>query len=155
MGQNWWMKANFCMITRPRGQRCVLKPLFILIILNHLESVKDHFSSILTKFLPTNGRTNGRTKPLIEMRGRSYKRWFFMLVEYFCQKRRGTKASTIRITGSRTNNIFNRDSKLGAILRNKTNLVKRNRLRLDIIHQSSFEYYLTHLMIVDLGSLSK
>ena len=28
---------------------------------NHLESVKVHFSSILTKALPTNGPTNGRT----------------------------------------------------------------------------------------------
>ena len=39
-----------------------------------LKSVKGHFSSILTKALPTDGRTNqptdGRTRPLIEMRGR-------------------------------------------------------------------------------------
>ena len=29
--------------------------------LNHLESIKGHFSSILTKASRTNGRTNGRT----------------------------------------------------------------------------------------------
>ena len=47
--------------------------------LNHLESIKGHFSSILTKALRTDGRTNGRTdgptngrtRPLIEMRRRN------------------------------------------------------------------------------------
>ena len=41
----------------------LLIPLFFLIqhCPNHLESVKVDFSSILTKALPTNGRTNGPT----------------------------------------------------------------------------------------------
>ena len=49
-------------------------PSFFLIQhgLNHLESVKVHFSSILTKALPTNRPTNRptdrRTMPLIKMR---------------------------------------------------------------------------------------
>ena len=56
------------------------RPSFFLVqhCLNHLESENGHFSSIWTKALPTdqwtNGRTNqrtdGRTRPLIEMRGR-------------------------------------------------------------------------------------
>ena len=108
-------------LTRPGGQRCVLKPLFHFSFfynffifslsssllpprrsfllappsssslltpcssfnlfqhcLNHLESIKGHFSSILTKALPTDGRTDGptdgptdgQTRPLIEMRRR-------------------------------------------------------------------------------------
>ena len=52
------------------------RPSFFLVqhCLNHLESVNGHFSSIWTKALPTdqrtNGRTDGLTRPLIEMRGR-------------------------------------------------------------------------------------
>ena len=112
-----WIYIRSAVKTRPRGQRCVLKPLFhfsffynffifslsssllpprrsFLLVplsflslfppcpsfflfqncLNHLEFVKGHFSSILTKALrtngPTNGPTDGRTRPLIEMRGR-------------------------------------------------------------------------------------
>ena len=43
--------------------------------LNHLESIKGHFSSILTKAQrtdgPTNGPTDGRTRPLIQLRVRN------------------------------------------------------------------------------------
>ena len=49
------------------------RPYFLLVqqdqhCINHLESVKVHFSSILTKPLPTNQRTDRRTRPLIEIR---------------------------------------------------------------------------------------
>merc|ERR1712237_238928 len=39
------------------------RPSFFLVqyYLNHLESIKGHFSSILTKALPTDGPTDGRT----------------------------------------------------------------------------------------------
>ena len=54
--------------------------------LNHSEYVKVHFSSILTKALPTDGptdrRTDQRTRPLIEMRTHLKSRLVQMFLHY-------------------------------------------------------------------------
>jgi len=54
--------ATFSFFHSPRHS-FLLVPLFFLVqyCLYHFESVKVHFSAILTKALPTDGRTDGRT----------------------------------------------------------------------------------------------
>jgi len=59
--------SSFLLVPLSSSSLLPLRPSFFLVqyLLNHLESVKGHFSSILTKALrtnqPTDGPTNGRT----------------------------------------------------------------------------------------------
>ena len=69
-------RRSFLLVPPSSSSLLPPRPSFFLVqqCLNHLESVNGHFSSIWTKALPTDGRTNGRTdgrtRPLIQMRGR-------------------------------------------------------------------------------------
>jgi len=81
-------------------------PSFFLVqhCLNHLESVKVHFSAILTKALrtdqPTDQPTDRRTRPLIEMRTHLKKKISYC---YFVQQ---TNPKTMSDTGGFLQNVL-------------------------------------------------